>query len=357
MAQTTKRVLVVDDSAFMRRLVAELVEQRADFSVIGTACDGVETLEKIRALAPDIVTLDIAMPQMDGLAALERIMDEMPRPVIVVSAAGSADLNASAVRAFELGAVDFVRKPSGPVSIDLVEVRDQLFRALDTASLVSFGTDLKRVGVNAQPRRVTARALPKVARRVIVIAASTGGPRALSDVVSRLPPDFEAAVLIVQHMPPEFIPTLADRLGQVGPLPVSVATHGEAVLGGHVYLAPGNGQLRVCGGRGAATIEIVAGDPLCGLRPSADPLFETAARVFGRSVIGVVLSGMGRDGSEGLRSVRGAGGAAIVQDRASSIIYGMPAAALATAGADAVVSARRVVDAITALLAHDRRVA
>lgn len=357
MPQTTKRVLVVDDSAFMRRLVAELVEQRSDFSVIGTACDGVEALEKVRSLAPDIVTLDIAMPQMDGLAALQRIMEEMPRPVIVVSAAGSADLNASAVRAFELGAVDFVRKPSGPVSIDLVVVRDELFRALDTASAVRFGAYKKDVRVRPQPGLATPPSLSKVARRVIVIAASTGGPRALSEVVSRFPASLDAAVLIVQHMPAEFIPTLADRLSQVGPLPVTVGSHGETVLGGHVYLAPGDGQMRLRGGRSIATIAIEPGDPLCGLRPSADPLFETAAKVFGRNVIGVVLSGMGRDGSEGLRCVRGAGGAAIVQDRASSLIYGMPAAALASAGADAVVAARDVVGAITAIFASDRRVA
>ena len=132
-------MLVVDDSAFMRRLIAEVVELRDDFRVVGTASDGLEALDSIRALSPDIVTLDVAMPRLDGMATLERIMNEMPRPVIVVSAAGSSEENASAVRALELGAVEFVRKPSGPVSIDLLVVREELLRALDAASVVRFG--------------------------------------------------------------------------------------------------------------------------------------------------------------------------------------------------------------------------
>ncbi len=192
---------------------------------------------------------------------------------------------------------------------------------------------------------------------MVVIAASTGGPRALSEVVSRLPADLDTAVLIVQHMPAEFIPTLADRLGQLCPLAVSVAVNAEPVRAGRVYLAPGDAQLRVRAGRGSAMTEIDSGDPLSGPRPAADPLFHSAAAVFRRHVIGVVLSGMGRDGSEGLRTIRDAGGGAIVQDRASSIIYGMPAAALATAGADRVLPAREIAGAITRLLASGRRVA
>jgi two-component system, chemotaxis family, protein-glutamate methylesterase/glutaminase len=355
--QATKRVLVVDDSAFMRRLIAEIVEFRSHFRVVGTACNGIEALEKVRDLAPDIVTLDIAMPQMDGLAALARIMDEMPRPVIVVSAAGSSDLNASAVRALELGAVDFVRKPSGPVSIDLLVVREQLLRALDTASLVSFGEPEREARVSPPRERAAPPVAERAAGRVVVIAASTGGPRALSEVVSRLPADLDAAVLIVQHMPAEFIPTLADRLGQLCSLAVSVAANGEPVRAGRVYLAPGDAQLRVRADRGSAMTEIDSGDPLSGLRPAADPLFRSAAAVFRRNVIGVVLSGMGRDGSEGLRTIRGVGGGAIVQDRASSIIYGMPSAALATAGADRVLPAQEIAGAIARLLASGRRVA
>lgn len=356
MAQTTKSVLVVDDSAFMRSLIAEIVELRSDYSVIGMAADGVEALQMVRVLAPDIVTLDIAMPQMDGLAALARIMDEMPRPVIVISAAGSSDLNASAIRALELGAVDFVRKPSGPVSVDLLAVREDLLRALDMASLVSFG-EPQVAERRTPPRRRAPEREERAATRVVVIAASTGGPRALSEVVSRLPADLDAAIVIVQHMPADFVPTLAARLGQLSQMGVSVARDRESLSVGRIYIAPGDAQVRISPGYNSAILRIDPADPVAGARPAADPLFRSAAAVFKRNVVGVVLSGMGRDGAEGLRTIRGAGGAAIVQDRASSIIYGMPAAALAAAGADKVLPSREIAAAIAGLVSSHRRVA
>ena len=357
MPEKTKRVLVVDDSAFMRRLIAEVVELRDGFRVVGTAADGLEALDSIRALSPDIVTLDVAMPRLDGLATLERIMEEMPLPVIVVSAAGSTDENASAVRALELGAVEFVRKPSGPVSIDMLVVREQLLRALDAASAVRFGESEPAPVESRVLQGPTRTVLPRNAARAVVIAASTGGPRVLADVVSRLAEDLDAAVLIVQHMPAEFVPTLAARLGELTSLPVTVAADGDPLYSGRIYLAPGNGQVRLRRGTYSVTIEIDAGDPLCGARPSADPLFQSVAKIYGRNAVGVVLSGMGRDGAEGLRALRGAGGAGVVQDRATSIIYGMPAAALEAAGADAVVPSREIAAVIGDLLTANRRVA
>ncbi len=357
MVQPTKRVLVVDDSAFMRGLVAEIVEFRDDFSVVGTASDGVEALEQVRLLQPDIVTLDIAMPRMDGLAALEKIMSDSPCPVIVVSAADSADFNKSAVKALELGAVEFVRKPSGPVSVDLVDIREQLIRALDTASMVRFGPRVPQMRAAPRVSHEFSPPKPRKAGRVVVIAASTGGPRALAAVASRLPADLDAAVVILQHMPAAFVPTLAERLQQICVLPVAVANDRDHLLAGYVYIAPGEGQTIIRRARQGVVLQVERGDPLCAARPSADPLFRSAAEVFGRRSIGVVLSGMGHDGAEGLRAIRGAGGGAIVQDRATSIIYGMPAAALATAGADRVAPADEVADAISALVSRPRRVA
>jgi two-component system chemotaxis response regulator CheB len=355
--QPTKRVLVVDDSAFMRGLVAEIVEFRHDYRVVGTAADGAEALQQVKLLAPDIVTLDVAMPKMDGLTALERIMTDMPRPVIMVSAADSSDVNSSAVRAFELGAVEFVRKPSGPVSVDLVKIREQLLEALDTASMVRFGPPERVHKPEPIERRPVRRVSGRRAVRLVVVAASTGGPRSLAEIVSRLPADLDAAIVIVQHMPTEFIPTLGDRLAQISALPVSVAVESELLTAGQIYIASGEGQARIeKSGRGA-TIEIEAGDPLFGARAQADPLFSSAAAVFGKRAVGVVLSGMGRDGAEGLRAIRDAGGGAIVQDRASSLIYGMPAAALATAGADRVASSREIADAISSMVTPGRRVA
>ncbi len=349
---------MVDDSAFMRRLITEIVESRPEFLVVGTARDGSDAIAKVRQLRPDIVTLDIEMPGVDGLSALAQIMTEMPRPVVMLSAAGSQADNSLTIRALELGAVDFVRKPSGPVSVDLVGVRAELIRALSAAAIV-------RVPYAALPLRIERDELPpraashasEPAGAAVVIAASTGGPKALAEVVAHIPDGLKAAILIVQHMPGDFLPSLAGRLSQIGPLSVHVAEHGEPVLARRIYLAPGDRHMSVTTVRGRPTVSIDDGPAVCGVRPSADPLFTSAARVFGENLVGVVLTGMGRDGSEGLRAVRAAGGGAIVQDRASSIIYGMPRAALAAAGADRVVAPRLVGTAVADLLSLRRAVA
>jgi two-component system, chemotaxis family, protein-glutamate methylesterase/glutaminase len=351
-------VLVVDDSAFMRRLITEIVETRPEFLVVGTARDGAEAVQKVRSLRPDIVTLDIEMPGMDGIAALSQIMAEMPRPVVMLSAAGSETDNSLTIRALELGAVDFVRKPSGPVSIDLTVVRTELLRALAAASVVRVHTPV-RVVQPALAEPVASRvALPaRQATSAVVIAASTGGPKALADVVSCIPEWLDAAILVVQHMPADFLGSLANRLSQLGPFPVSVARDGERIMARHVYLAPGNLHMTVHGLGGVARIRTDAGPAICGVRPSADPLFISASAVFGGNLVGVVLTGMGRDGSDGLLAVRAAGGGAIVQDRASSIIYSMPRSALAAAGADRVVAPRLVGAAAADLLQARRAVA
>ena len=354
----TKRVLVVDDSAFMRRLISEMVESRPEFLVVGTARDGADALAKVRTLRPDIVTLDIEMPAVDGLTALSLIMSEMPRPVVMLSAAGSLENNSLTIRALELGAIEFVRKPSGPVSIDLVSVRAELLRALDAASLVR----VPQVQPTLRMERPEAPRAPEkrqsvTAHSAVVIAASTGGPKALSEVVAHFPETLDAAVLVVQHMPGDFLESLAQRLSQLGTFPVTVALHDEPVMTGRVYLAPGDRHMTVVLKGRRPIISIDRGPAICGVRPSADPLFTSAAGVFKENLVGVVLTGMGRDGSEGLRAVRAAGGAAIVQDRASSIIYGMPRSALATAGADRVVAPRLVGMAATELLSSRRAVA
>src|ERR1700694_3209163 len=212
MGNPLSTVLVVDDSAFMRKLIAEMVEASGDYRVVGTATDGIEALEQIRALDPDIVTLDIEMPRLDGLQALEQIMKELPRPVVMLSAAGSERGNEMTLRALERGAVEFVRKPSGPISIDLLTVRQELLAALKAARAVNMA------GVRTPPQGVPvgAETVPKktsgAASRVVVIAASTGGPRALGEIVPHLPDTLRAGVLIVQHMPREFTRSLSHRL-------------------------------------------------------------------------------------------------------------------------------------------------
>jgi two-component system, chemotaxis family, protein-glutamate methylesterase/glutaminase len=330
-------VLVVDDSSFMRKLIAEMVESSGQYQVVGTAADGMEALEQIRTLAPDIVTLDIEMPRLDGLQALDQIMKEMPRPVVMLSAGGSERGNEMTLRALERGAVEFVRKPSGPISIDLLTVREELVAALNAARAVNM------TGVRTPPNRaafvapdVSAKESPVPATRVVAIAASTGGPRALGEIIPRLPEHLGAAVLIVQHMPREFTRTLSRRLDAMSPLSVSEANSGEPLMENNVYLAPGGYHMRLEGEEGNATISLDTSPTVWGVRPAADPLFASVAQIFGASAIGVILTGMGRDGAEGLRQIRSAGGMAVIQDRDSSIVYGMPQAALALAGADRV---------------------
>jgi two-component system chemotaxis response regulator CheB len=341
MKEQLSTVLVVDDSAFMRQLIAEMVESSGEYRVVGTAADGMEALEQIRSLSPDIVTMDIEMPRLDGLQALEQIMKELPRPVVMLSAAGSERGNEMTLRALERGAIEFVRKPSGPISIDLLTVREDLILALNAARAVNM------TGVRT-PAREAAPVVPDLAgkksvasaTRVVAIAASTGGPRTLGEIIPHLPENLGAAVLIVQHMPREFTRTLSHRLDVMSPLGVSEAEDEEPLRENHVYLAPGGYHMRVDGETGDGTIRLDTSATIWGVRPAADPLFASVAEFFGASAIGVILTGMGRDGAEGLRKIRDAGGVGVVQDRDSSIIYGMPQAALALAGADHVAAVR-----------------
>lgn len=355
MPEAVSTVLVVDDSSFMRALIAEMVESTREFKVVGTAADGIEAIEAIRSLNPDIVTLDIEMPRLDGLQTLDTIMRELARPVVMLSAAGSERGNEMTLRALERGAVEFVRKPSGPISIDLLTVRQELLAALNAARAVNMaGVRTASPGVP-----VGAETVPKktfgAASRVVVIAASTGGPRALGEIVPHLPDTLGAGVLIVQHMPREFTRSLSHRLDLMSPLPVAEAVDGEPILENHVYLAPGGFHMTVTGDSGAATIRLDTSPTIWGVRPAADPLFVSAADIFGADAIGVILTGMGRDGAEGLRRIRAAGGKAIIQDRDSSIIYGMPQAAMAAAGADRVAAARDMARAIKDLCRSRKR--
>ena len=347
-------MLVVDDSAFMRRLIAQIIDASPDFHVIGTARNGLDALKQIHALEPNIVTLDVEMPELDGLQTLGYIMSETPRAVVMLSAAasdGSADLT---LRCLEIGAVDFVKKPSGPISLDLETVGETLMAALRAATHVNLGG----VQLLARPRFVepTPRLTTGEATCAVAVAASTGGPRALAEVIPNLPADLDAAVFVVQHMPAGFTRSLAARLDSMSQLRVSEAIEGEAVEVNHVYLAPGGQHMRIArsiGGR--CHIVLDEGPSIWGVRPAADPLFTSVSAQFGRQTVGVVLTGMGKDGSDGLHTIRQAGGAGIVQDRGTSTIYGMPHAALLRAGADRIAPLQLVAPAVVELLVARRR--
>ena len=350
-------VLVVDDSAFMRRLIAQIIDGSPDFRVVGTARNGHDALRQIHALDPRIVTLDGEMPERDGMQTLGYIMSETPRAVVMLSAAateGGADLT---LRCLELGAVDFVRKSSGPISLDLATVSETLLAALRAATEVNLGG----VQMLARPRIVDVErptappSLAVGATTVVAIASSTGGPRALAEVIPNLPADLQAAVLVVQHMPAGFTRSLAARLDLMSGLTVREAVDGEPIQDNRVYLAPGGMHMTVThDGRGPRRIALDVNPPVWGVRPAADPLFNSVARHFGRAAVGVVLTGMGRDGAEGLRLMREVGGQGVVQNQATSTIYGMPQAALQRAGADRVVPLGEVAPSIVTLLGSRR---
>lgn len=338
-------VLVVDDSALVRQVISDLLNASGEFRVVGTAADGLDAIRKVHALDPQLVTLDIQMPELDGLQTLGYLMRESPRPVVMLSALEAPSGGDLTIRALELGAVDFVRKPRGDEALDGGRLREALLAALRGA----LGSNLGATRMIARTPAVTRRraVVTGHATRVVAIAASTGGPRALAEIVPALPPDLDAAVLVVQHMPRGFTESLARRLDRLSWLPVAEARDGEPVLANRVYVAPGGRHMLVSAGRAGACITLSDEVPVWGMRPSADPLFQSVAGCFGPRAVGVVLTGMGRDGAEGLRFMRQAGGWAVVQDRQSATVFGMPLIALRTAGADCVAPLREIAQAIT----------
>ena len=347
-----RTVLVVDDSALVRQVVSDLITGFDEFEVIDTAHDGMDALGKVHALNPDIVTMDIEMPVIDGITALGYIMSESPRAVVMLSGVESRGAVDLTLRALELGAVDFVRKPAGSFADAMPAMSDRLLEALRAAAIVNLrGVPmLGRVALALERARISARG----ARSAVVIAASTGGPRALVEVVPALTRELDCAVLIAQHMPRGFTAGLARRLNALSSLEVSEATHGEAVLTNHVYIAPGGQHMTVSSDGAQARIVLDETDTVWGVRPAADPLFRSAAKHFGAACVGVVLTGMGRDGSAGLVAVRAAGGGAVVQDRETATIYGMPQSALELAGADTVAPLGSVAAAVQELVGARR---
>jgi two-component system chemotaxis response regulator CheB len=343
------RVLIVDDSPFFRRLLTEVVDGSGEFRVIATARDGMDALRKVRTHAPDVVLMDIEMPELDGLGAIGYIMAESPRAIVVVSAhVGSGA--AAAIRALELGAVDLVAKEEERGAAATERFAERLMIVMRAARLA----DVRRLGLSDQrPAGVVSPAsigIRNRARLCVAIAASTGGPRALAQVIPQLPTGLDTAVLIVQHMPPKFTRSLADRLGSQSQLRVVEAEHGMPILADGAYVAPGDFHMRVSAGRDGPELSLDQEPTMWGVRPAADPLFTSVARHFGSRAIGVVLTGIGRDGAQGLRHIHDGGGIGMAQDRESSTVYGMPAAALQTGGARYVLPVQDIAGRITSEL-------
>jgi len=315
---TPVRVLVVDDSAVMRQLLSTLLSADPEIEVVGTASDPFIARERIKALNPDVITLDVEMPGMDGVTFLRKIMTLRPMPVVMVSTLTQAGTEVT-LEALEVGAVDFVAKPTSDVAVAMAGLAEDLQAKVKAAARTRLHA--RRAAEAAPPRERTK--LGRSTGKIVVIGASTGGVEALKAVLMRLPSDCPP-ILITQHMPPRFTTAFAERLNRECPMTVSEATHREPIEPGHAYIAPGSHHLELVRHGDQFMCSLNEGPPVSGHRPSVDVLFRSAAGLAARRTIGVILTGMGKDGAQGMLELRQAGAVTLGQDENSSLIYGMP---------------------------------
>lgn len=352
------RVVVVDDSALVRSLLTEIINRQSDMQCVGAAADPLVAREMIRELNPDVITLDVEMPRMDGLEFLSRLMRLRPMPVVMVSTLTEQGADIT-LRALELGAVDYVAKPRIGITSGLNELAHDI-------------VDKIRVAAQAQVRRLgpapvsTAAAgtgqgaaappsapLPRLAttEKIICIGASTGGTEAIREVLVPMPAD-APAIVITQHMPPGFTSSFAARLNGLCRISVAEARHGERILPGHAYIAPGGRQFRIdrSGSNYVAVVE--DSEPVNRHKPSVEVLFKSAARVLGPNAIGVMLTGMGADGAQAMREMKDAGSYNYVQDEATCVVFGMPRMAIQLGAAHEVLPLKQIAPAMLARLAN-----
>lgn len=325
------RVLVVDDSILMRTIISDMLNVPGEITVAGTARNGIEALEKVKELSPDVITMDVEMPKMDGITAVRSIMKEKPTPIIMVSAITKEGAQAT-FSALAAGAVDFIPKPSGSISLDIDRVKEPLIAKIKVACRIN----KEKLTGNSFSQQTPAHKLntPTKARanKIIVIGASTGGPPALEKVLSGLPGDIKAGVLVVQHMPPGFTRSFAERLDRICDIRVKEAEEGDRIEEGLALIAPGNYHMGIKKEKvGLVWRELVAlnqGPQVHSVRPAVDVTMHAVAEHYGQNVVGVVLTGMGCDGAFGIRDIKAKGGRTIACDEKTSVIFGMPRAAI-----------------------------
>ncbi len=347
------RVLVVDDSAFMRKVIPQMLQEDDEIEVVATARDGNEAFKLAAEIKPDVITLDIEMPKMDGLTTLGYIMSEYPVPVIMLSAYTPKGAETT-LKALEYGAVDFVCKPSGEISIDIKKVKDELIQKIKAASKtdiskLTFISKEERKHLESGAESFSTDYHADIAAKdfdIVVIATSTGGPRALADFVPSIPRNIPAAILIVQHMSEGFTRTLAERLNAMSFIKIKEAENGEIIKPGVAYVAPGNHHMELENKGQDYIIKINQKPTRLGVRPSADITMASVAENFKGRMIGIILTGMGRDGSEGAARMKEKKGVILTQDKESCVIYGMPKAAVDKGLSDAVVPLDKMKDAL-----------
>ncbi|BCS86916.1 protein-glutamate methylesterase/protein-glutamine glutaminase [Pseudodesulfovibrio sediminis] len=332
------KVLVVDDSAFMRKALSTMLDKDPDITVVGTANNGQEGLDMVRSLDPDVVTMDIEMPKMDGLTALRHIMMESPRPVLMVSSLTTEGAE-STLKAMELGAVDFIPKQLSKVSLDIIKIEKDLIARVKTVALRKMRHVSARA-VRPKPAPVVRRrrvAGSRPVRDVVAIGVSTGGPPVVQKILSSLPEDFPASIVIAQHMPAAFTGPFAARLDGVSKLTVKEAETGDVLKPGHVFISPGGRHLVL--DQKISRVDVVVTDEPAGelYKPSANVMISSVAKAVGKRALGVILTGMGYDGCEGIRDLKSKGGRALAQSDSTCVVYGMPKAIVDAKLADEII--------------------
>jgi len=328
----------------MRKVIGDIIGSDPEIEVVGRARDGNDALQKVMELDPDVVTMDVEMPGMNGLTALEQLMKIKPLPVIMLSSLTKAGAEQT-IKALQLGAVDFLAKPSGQISLDIDTVKDDIIRKIKMAA----GTKKKLQNVNRTgeiksifaPEPKKALDFGKQLNKLVLIGTSTGGPRALHQVLPGFPASLNAALLVVQHMPPGFTRSLAERLDTLSQIKVKEAEEGECIQPGCAYIAPGDYHLNVMrqkrGADNQLLVKLSSKPPRGGHRPSVDDMFESVAQEFWSQMVCVIMTGMGQDGTAGLKWMKDKGAKVIAEDQSTCIVYGMPKAAIESGRVDKVV--------------------
>ncbi|MDR7072160.1 protein-glutamate methylesterase/protein-glutamine glutaminase [Fictibacillus barbaricus] len=338
-------VLVVDDSAFMRKLIKDFLNEDPRITVLDTARNGEEAVTKIMQLKPDVVTMDVEMPVLNGIEAVKEIMKCYPVPIIMLSSTTKAGAE-NTILAMEAGALDFISKPSGAISLDLHKVKSELIEKVIAVSKmkIKLNKPMSKPSLRKHEKKVPNKnEIPKL----VLIGTSTGGPRALQEVITKWPADFKAPVVIVQHMPPGFTESLANRLNSLSSVNVKEAEQDDVLTAGTAYIAPGGFHLRLIQKAGKTMVSLDKEPPVGGHRPAVNVLFESASKIKNIEKIAVILTGMGSDGTHGLIKLKESGEAvAIAEAEESCIVYGMPKSAVLTKKVDEVIHLHSIAAAI-----------
>jgi two-component system chemotaxis response regulator CheB len=341
------RVLIIDDSPLFRSILERMLEGDSDIEVVGTASDPVEAKDLIVAHKPNVITLDVEMPRMDGITFLKRLMRQRPTPVVMISSY-TQENSLRTLEALDAGAVDFVAKPPPDGTADLGELRREVILKIKAAARVQ----LRPTVIAPAPRKSPTVAHSTVQGKVIAIGASTGGPKAIQDLLMALPPHI-CGIVIAQHMPPRFTQAFAERMNALLPLEAREAQSGDRILKGRVLVAPGGKHMEVHGDADGYYVRINDNPPIKHQRPSVDVLFHSLARSAGPNAIGILLTGMGDDGGQGLLAMKQAGAFTIAQDEASSVVFGMPRAAIVLGAAEIIASLEDIPGVLLANLATE----